>query len=241
MRKLISLFDVHIPENINLKPVLDFMKDFKPDIVILGGDFLHLNYFSRWAEMKPNDLAGDKFKQDIIIANKILDKIDKFAAPKAEKYYLEGNHEERIRRFIEKFPYLAQVLDLQRELRLKERNYKWVSYNNYAKVGKLYFIHGHYTSKYHSNKHLQVYGKNIRYGHVHDYQIASQISPIDFQRRLGISIPCLCHLNPDYMKNKPNKWINGFHYAYIDKNGLFYEFIPIITHGKFMANGKLYT
>jgi len=238
LKKLISIWDCHIPEHINLNPLCKFIKDFKPDYFIIGGDFLDLAYFSDWAQMKPENIAGDKFRKDLKIANKFLDFFDKYAK---KKYYIEGNHEYRLFRFIEKFPYLRHILDLRRELHLKERGWKWISFNQVLKIGKLYFTHGHYTTKYHANKHLTTYGKNIRYGHIHDYQVYSQVLPIDFHRRLGIALPCLCHINPEYMRGRPNKWVNGFHYAYLEDTGIFYEFVPIIQgNGKFVAEGKLY-
>ncbi|MHA1252655.1 MAG: hypothetical protein ACTSRP_21895 [Candidatus Helarchaeota archaeon] len=239
-KKIVALFDVHIPENIDLTNVLKFISDFRPNYLVLGGDLMHLNYFSKWAEMRPNDLAGDKFNQDVKITNKFLDALDKRVKSDCKKYFIIGNHEERIDRFIAKFPYLDKILNLRRELYLKDRNYKIISINQYAKIGKIYFIHGHYTNKYHANKHLSVYHKNIRYGHTHTYQVESEASPIDFHRRLAINIPCLCHINPDYLKNKPNRWVNGFYYAFVSSNGNFYEHIPIITNGKFLAGGKIY-
>lgn len=246
-KRLVSLYDIHLESRIKdkclsiLNPVLQFVKNFKPNVLLIGGDYLNLRYFSKWAEMKPNDLAGNLFDEDITFANEILDRLDKSCNKKdMRKIFLIGNHEEWIWKFLEKYPFLNKVLDLIKELKLKERGYEIVAPNQYAKVGKIYFIHGIYTNLGHAKKHLQVYGKNIRYGHLHTYQIFSKVSPIDFHRRLGISIPCLCDMNPHYMRNRPNKWIQGFHYAYIEDTGEFYENIPIITNGKFMAEGKLY-
>ena len=55
---------------------------------------------------------------------------------------------------------------------LKERGYKFHPYNRKKclKLGKLNFTHGKYTTKYHSQKHLEHYGESIMYGHTHDLQ-----------------------------------------------------------------------
>jgi len=43
------------------------------------------------------------------------------------------------------------------------------------------------------------------------------------------------------MKNKPNRWVNGFNYAYVEKKtGLFWDTQVTIVEGKFWANGRKY-
>jgi predicted MPP superfamily phosphohydrolase len=241
MKRVVSLFDIHHPVNIDLTGVLKFIEDFKPHIIVLGGDTFDLNYFSRWAEMSPNALSGDKFKADMEWGNDFLDKIEsRMVKKRPRKIFIEGNHEERIRRFIDKYPYLNEMLALKRELHIEERKWEWIAENNYAKVGKLYYVHGHYTNKYHSEKHLRVYGKNIRYGHKHDTQMYMTVSPIDYHRRTARSIPCLCTTNPAFLRSRPNSWINGFQYAHIAEDGNFYESVPLIQGDKFIAEGRKY-
>jgi hypothetical protein len=57
-------------------------------------------------------------------------------------------------------------------LNLDERGYEFHPYNRKRtlKIGKLNFTHGKFVSKYHSFKHLDVYGESIMYGHTHDLQ-----------------------------------------------------------------------
>ena len=38
MKRIAALFDIHRPFNIPLDPVLEFLKDFKPHITVIGGD-----------------------------------------------------------------------------------------------------------------------------------------------------------------------------------------------------------
>ena len=54
LTKVVALFDVHIPHNIPLGGVYDFLNDEKPDVVIIGGDFLNVDSLSHWA------MAGGK-------------------------------------------------------------------------------------------------------------------------------------------------------------------------------------
>jgi hypothetical protein len=42
------------------------------------------------------------------------------------------------------------------------------------------------------------------------------------------------------MGNKPNQWMKGFAYGYVNEDGSFQVFVPIIVGGKFAAEGKVY-
>ena len=46
--KVISLFDIHYWEHIDLKPVLQFIKDEQPNEIILGWDHLDLFTISKY-------------------------------------------------------------------------------------------------------------------------------------------------------------------------------------------------
>ena len=57
---------------------------------------------------------------------------------------------------------------------------------------------------------------------------------------IGYCLGCLCHKNPDYLKNKPNKWAHGFAVLYVYDDGMFDVDIKRIVNGKFIYNNKLY-
>ena len=37
-------------------------------------------------------------------------------------------------------------------------------------------------------------------------------------------------MNPGYLKNTANKWINAFHIAYVNDNGTFNDYTVVITN-----------
>jgi hypothetical protein len=94
---------------------------------------------------------------------------------------------------------------------------------------------------YHARHTVAAYHKTVFYGHHHTKQAFMDVSPIDVSEYyLGESVACLCNLNPDFMKNKPNAWTHGFLIMYIEENGLFYPMqIPIVKN-RFIINGRLY-
>ena len=106
----------------------------------------------------------------------------------------------------------------------------------------LIIIHGTYTNLYHARKTVEAYHVSTIYGHVHTFQSHMLVSPVDNNKfYTGQSIGCLCTLNPQFMKNRPNAWVNGFCYVYWNESDDSFQLVPVvIVHGQFRANGKLY-
>ena len=106
----------------------------------------------------------------------------------------------------------------------------------------LVYIHGTYTNEFHAKKTVLAYHSSVIYGHLHTIQTHMLVSPIDSDKFYKAScVGCLCHLNPHYNRNRPNAWVNGFSYAYVDKKtGTFNDFTPIIVKGNFWAEGRRY-
>lgn len=249
-RRLVSLFDVHVPDNIDLKPVLNFIKDFKPHIITIPGDFLDLDMLSKWSQRRLEyfleDEPREKYDYMIDKGNEILDKIDKtMAKDNAEKDYIIGNHEDRLTKLLQQFAdkkrTILDAYDYVRDLRLKERGYNVHSFNQYVKKGRIYLMHGNIMSKYHAEKMGNIWGKNVRYGHTHDIQSFSIVSPIDHHERIAQSCGCLCKMNPTYMRSRSHKWQNALYTAHINPSGSFTEHLSKIVSGKFFrAEGKTY-
>jgi hypothetical protein len=228
------------------------MKDFKPHIVIIGGDFMDFNYLSGWSQRRVEYFLEDKpreeYDRDIELANEILDAIGKTHVKKdAQLEFMIGNHEVRrdflMSKFADKSRTIMDAYDYRRDLDLDARGWKVHGENQIVKKGRLYFMHGFIWSKYHAEKYLTMYGKNMRYGHTHDIQIHSAVSPIDHHERLAMSCGCLCNKEPGYKKRKPTRWQNAFHTAYINDDGSFNEYLVKIPYGKFFrdGSGKLYS
>jgi len=245
LKKVIALFDVHIPNNIDLSGILKFLNDEKPDILILGGDFMDVESLSHWAMAggKRLTLEGKRWKEECRIAGEMLDKFREIVGKKCEIVYLMGNHEEWPSQYIDRNPEMSGIIDIQLMLELDKRNIKWIPYKcekNFYKVGKLYFTHGEYTVNNHSLKMLRSYNCNIRYGHLHTYQAVTKTSKKDIgDMHTAISVPCLCKPG-EYLGGKCTSHINGFYVAYIKPDGNFFEYVIMIINNHFFFNNKLY-
>ena len=222
----------------SLWTALNFGNDFKPDMTILLGDVLELDMISYFT--KRNLLAREEMRlsHDFELGNQVLNWIDKFT--RGEKVYLFGNHELRLQKYVEERPELKGLLSIKDNLHLEERKWRFFDEGKIIKVGHACFTHGWYWNMYHSKKHVSEVSENIFYGHTHDLQCFTKPNPSQ-RPIIGQSLGCLCNLNPAWLRNKPNRWVNSLGIFYFSKSGDFTHYSPIIIDGCFWWAGKYFT
>jgi len=244
MIKGVFLSDIHLPFEINLSGIMKYIKDFKPDQIILGGDIIDAaNTFGidGWTADKVQSDGLPAFTRDVKLLRKLLSSLQK-VAPKARIVYLEGNHEERYRRPLSRYPELLQgKFDLVKESGF---NGKWIPYGDYDsfyKVGDCLFTHGTIYPDAHAKKMAMAYLPNkVVYGHIHDFQsYTTHNGDPRKPGRYALTSGCLCGRLPDYKKGQPNKWLNGF-ISWVSINGCTTPTPHIIENGKFQVGGKIY-
>lgn len=242
VRKGICVFDLHHPVHDKKlwANILQFTQDFDPDLFVFGGDNQDLEVISHWVGNKRRRIEGKRLYRDYEKFNsQVLDPLDTILREDTEKVYLFGNHENWVEQYIDEHPEVEGFFEIENNLNLD--NWSIVEYGNSYNAGKLHFIHGEYCNLHNAYRTVQVYGRNVIYGHGHTYQAHTITAPLDVQSHTAIQIPCACSLNPHYMKNKPNAWVNGFGVFYIHPNGNFNMFPIIATDGAFIApNGTFY-
>lgn len=237
--KTVVLPDIHLDDSGYSKSyqlVKDFLTEYKPNQIVLLGDFMDCTSVSHWLENKHLTLENKRFLKEVAFANKELDYLQKWCK---NIVYLEGNHEYWVNMYIEKNPQLQGILELPTVLDLEKRNIKWVELNKLYKLGKVYFTHGYLATKYHATKMLHSYGCSIIYGHTHNTQSA-QLNMKMQEPIMAWGLGCLCSHSPEYRKNMPSNWIDQFGILESDDTGRF-NFYPVnITDGQFIYGGKLY-
>lgn len=245
IQKTMLLPDIHYPhfDERVMDSVGEFMVDYQPDEIVYMGDQLSLDCISGWNKRKPLLKEGQRLIKDYENFNQdILEVHEGITGPETRKVFMIGNHEQRIQWYIEQHPELEEIIDLDRNLKLTERGYKVIPFNGIYKIGKLNVIHGYYWNKYHAAKTLDAFEGNVVYAHVHNPQLFAKVSPVDRKGyHIATSLPCLCNISPDYKKNAPNHWINGFGIVeYLPATGYFNLYTIIIIDGCFMWNGTYY-
>lgn len=239
----ICVGDLHFPyHNKTLwENLLKLAHTLKVDYFLFGGDNMDMEAVNHWELEKGNKrgMEGKRLRKSYDgFQSEIMDEVEKVLPDYCRKIFMFGNHEEWIEKYIDKCPELEGFAEIERNVNLM--NWEVIPYQQTTKIGKLYFHHGIYTSKYHSSKMVDVYERNIISFHLHTFQSFTKITPVDCSAHMAMSMPCACDLNPQYMKDKPSAWVNGFGIFYVQENGNFNIFPVIATKGHFVWEGTYY-
>ena len=214
-----------------------FAQDIKPDWVVNLGDWLDLSYISSFNEAFLRKLENKRYMKDVDLANRELDFWQRIAD---DHILLEGNHDFRVKRWIDKNPAMEGFLEYENVMKLYERQIPYVwSHEQPYKKGKLMMHHGRFCNKYSAAKHLDVYMGNIVFGHVHKFQTASKVIPNYDDEIQAWSIACLSDVEPEYAKNQPLGHQNGFAVVEMDPETGAFNLYPInIIRGSFIYGGR---
>ena len=221
------------------------MGDIKIDGVIYGGDLLDLNELSTFSEDKP-EVQSKKLKESYRLGNEFLDIQQKIVRKRnkgARFIYIEGNHEGRVVRYLDRNPKLRGFIELEDNLKLKERGIRYVRcYSNgeIFKKGNAVFIHGKFTNIHHAKKHVERYGTNIFYSHTHDCQSYSWVMRGANKTLEGASLGCLCNYDQSYLMGNPTNWMQGFGVFHFFPDDYFSRYMVRVFRNRFHINGKTY-
>lgn len=238
----IFLSDIHMPDNIDLKPLLSYIGDVKPKVVILGGDVIDAQGLHASESMKAEQVKMAWFSRDVRLAIGLVSDI-KRASPASSIIYLEGNHEQRYARLQEKYPDLfATSLDFRSAL--SPHVEKYIPYgkaDSYYRVGDAVFIHGDIFPDAHAKAYATRYSPSkVIYGHLHHYQAyTTHRALLHEQPRYAVTAGCLSTLNPEWKRGKANQWINGF-LSFVSDGKTTVPTVHMIEHGRFAVGGKIY-
>jgi len=249
IRRWIVLSDLQVPyqDDRSLAAVEKYMAAHRWDGYIQIGDFMDFDSISSFNKQAPRRKEGKRIFRDFETANAILDRHQRIIRkrnPKAEFVLLEGNHEERVERWLDENPEFDGFFDVPRLLRLAERRIKWVrswSRGEVFKVGKASFTHGLYTNQYHAKKMLDAEAASIFYGHTHDMMCIPRSRRDKEDLQVGQSLGCLCEMEQSYMKGKPSNWQQGFGVFHFLPDGTYTYYTPRIINHRFVGpDGVLY-
>lgn len=231
-RKFFIGFDRHAPyhDPVIDKIALDFLADFKPQIRVAGGDWQTVDQVSNFDNEGKINLA-DEFAMN-------REAIRAFGIT----HYLEGNHEERLRRVGSKLDERVRSLaDLEQNLQLKKQGIPLIPYHprkGVLKFGHLKILHGFYATEYTAKKMASIYGTCV-FGHTHRFQTFQ--SKDAFESHCGFNIGLMGKIDQPYTDARaPMGWCQGFCFGYIHKNGYFDMYPVRIFKGKVIINDKVY-
>lgn len=242
LEKILFVPDTHIPyhDKKAWELMLEAMKSFKPDHVIVGGDFID-NYAVSSHNKNPN--RSLLLEQEVNDTKKELDRLKALGAK--NNVFVSGNHEDRLERYLmTKAPELFNFISTDKVLELKQKGFKYIPYKETYKLGKLNVTHDTGTAGLYAHyKALDVYQHNIVINHTHRIGYTVQGSATN-DRHVAAMFGWLGDVEQvDYMhKVKARKdWSLGFGIGYLDpKTGNVYLVpIPIVNY-TCLVEGKLY-
>jgi len=254
LKKFVALYDVHygyerdsyrhkkpMHDERAMNVALQFVSDFKPDHIVLGGDILDCGAISHHNRKKPGQVDGLRVLEDAReLQSKFIKELEK--QENAKKSYITGNHEDWLNDLVDEMPGLEGLVDLRTVLQL-DKDWDLKPQGGHVNLGKLTFIHGDQLrgGEYAAKAAVVAYERSIRFGHFHTYQVYTKTSALDIkQGRTGVIVPCLCSKDPKYGEGAPNRWVQGLNYGYIHHDGSYSDYVAIIVNGKTVINGKVY-
>jgi len=232
-KRILVISDPHIPYHYKQGLDLAINTGVKEgaDTVVLNGDFLDMYQISRF------DRSPDKrpVAKEIETGIRVLEYIRK-KYPDQEIIFVEGNHEERLSKYINKNSELFGIPEIQLPnlLKLKEFGIKFINEKRFLKAGKLIICHGHELGLSSGGVNparttlLKTF-TNCLFGHFHKTSeyITSKLD--------GSVLGCWStgHLSDPHPKYMPvNMWNWGF--AFVEMDGQQFK-----VHNKKIFNGKV--
>jgi hypothetical protein len=243
MLKRIAIPDSHgnyIDKQAAQACVRDIKKICPDEIVFLGDQVDASGLFSKFKAQYIREMSYT-YKADLHHAKNFFEQV-RAAAPKADIYALEGNHEWHVERWIASTFDPSEAVEAYKafgpdvRLGLKDMGVKYVRRSEISKgttsrgilkLSGCYFVHGISQSLWATGKHLDVFGANVCHGHTH--RAISIVKRRPTGEIIGGYCPgTLAQLSPLYMHTTPDNWTHGYGLQFVDRGNLFHYNVPII-------------
>jgi len=239
-KKVVFVSDIHAPyqDNKAIKALRSFIRWYQPNEIIFLGDVVDFYAVSSFTK---DPSRAIKLQEEIDEAVDILDRICKLA-PKAKKYFLKGNHEHRMQKYLwSKAAELSGLRNLQipRLLKLDELKIQYIE-NGKMRYHDMMVKHGNIVRKfsaYSANGEFQSVGLSGVSGHTH--RMGMFFHTNESGNYVWMECGHLCDDNQEYMEGSTANWQKGFGIGFYKNSGSHrfnVNLIPIVN-GKAMWGG----
>jgi len=246
VHKTVYTSDWHCPfQNQHaIEAFISFLKDYLPDVLILGGDILDCFSISLFHKKPARSLIT--LQHEIDIASAIIRRCQKYAK---KVFFLLGNHEYRINRLIVDNKGLYGLRNLELKNLFAEAGTKNVTFLDAPleigeKTGKSFFMHGTRYNKYVSETMIKDnYPTTLCVmGHTHKPQMRA------WTNSEGSTGVCYVGghmsneiLSGDYVKGEHPHWTKGFVVVeHIENMQVYTPHQVLMVNDVFTWNGKIY-
>lgn len=242
--RFVAVSDVHGSEQDKgtVKSVLEFCRDFSPQLVVNLGDNWDFKAIRKGADdadrassLQEDWDAGEEFMRDFF----------KFGD---ERIYMRGNHCERIFDMsanatsgVARDYAQAGVDNIEKIMKeTRGRMFPYDSTTGVYKSGSVTFIHGYGASMHAAKQHADAYGSAVLFGHTHAIDYFRSVS---LDLREGFNIGCACSTLPAYARAHMRRlrWQHGWAFGLIHDDGGHDIFQAKERGGKFHVPTKIKT
>lgn len=250
-RRIFFFGDRQIPDHdpILQKAVLRVIRDYKPTDIYEVGDLINADRVSSYGHDFDVPRLAEEFKEGKRVLGEMA-RVARTANPAVNLYFLLGNHERRVQKYVNRYaPELAdlekngeQVLTVPYLLDLKELGYQTVDYWQEMKIDKDTLVfHGDKISEKGgatAQKNIDKFGKSVVAGHTH--RLALVFRTQSDEVKFGMETGSLCKRNLHYPYSRKPDWQNGFAFLGVDRDGKLHPTVVPIVDGRFTFGGKIY-
>lgn len=232
--------DCHAPyvDKVAWRVLLAAGRALKPDFIVILGDFGDFYSVSNHSKDPRRVMLLD---EEIRCVNERLSELDALGAK--EKHFIEGNHENRLQRYLDDHaPALKGLLTVRDQFKLKERGWSFTPYKDFLSLGKISFTHDvGKAGKYAHYDAQMAFEGNVVIGHTHrlGYTVVGNVRG---KPHLGAMLGWLGDFEEvDYMHRARARrdWVHGFGIAYMEPNGNVHVTPVPIVNGSVIVEGKL--
>lgn len=199
----------------------NLISDYRPKNLVIIGDFGSMHSMSEWDKDKRLIMEGQRLHKDWDSMNVALDLLEYFEADGfsvENKIYIEGNHEEWPRRYMEKHPVMEGSVDfdINKALNLKERGWKLIPYKEDWKYRGVSFTHVPIQAngkpvggKNATQRALDVYSNSVVFGHTHNFDVAAVHRKNATSLQQAINCGCFFEHVDEYAKGSMTNYWRG--------------------------------
>lgn len=213
---VVFIGDLHIPHHdpVAVKLTLAFIAKFQPGIIFLMGDIAD---FYAVSSHDKDPLRKETFQEEIDQCIQFLEELRE-VAPNAFIIFVEGNHENRMLRYLKKRPELASLRNLSVPclLELDSFDIRYLPYGKIYRFLDMCIEHGDAVSSKSSYTAAKMLDKRLKSGisgHTHrlgvHYRTAVDTELVWYENG------CLCKTDPEYISGVAN-WQQGFTAGVVD-------------------------
>jgi len=218
--------DTHFPfqDQASINVLYEITSRLEPDTIVCHGDVADMWQISDHrppveTSLKPHQISlQDTLQQSA----EHLAQMASLAKNGAEKYFLEGNHEERWTRLLADIqrnpklrhllfiPAISEVLTMPYLIGTDKMGYSYAPYysggDKIVLKDRLLIMHGYKATMWASRATLSDYGKSVIFGHTHRIQSFTKRDLVGTIAAWNMG--CLCDLDPSWRQH--TNWAHGF-------------------------------